>query len=303
MVAGVTFSQRDDDGYPDNEDGCPEEPEDFDRFADSDGCPDPDNDEDLILDVVDACPDDPEDFDEFEDQNGCPDPDNDEDNIVDVDDECPLDPEDLDGFEDDDGCPDPDNDDDRVLDVDDECPDEPEDIDGFEDLEGCPDPDNDRDGLPDVSDECMNEPEDFDGFEDTDGCPEEGDGLVQLTCASIEIEEAVHFETDSDVIEERSHELLDQVAMVMLSASYVRLARVEGHTDDRGSAEYNLDLSQRRAASVRTYLLAAGVEESRLESEGFGEERPVADNGSSSGRRENRRVEFIVVEQDSDCSE
>jgi outer membrane protein OmpA-like peptidoglycan-associated protein len=87
------------------------------------------------------------------------------------------------------------------------------------------------------------------------------------------------------------------------AASYVRRIRVEGHTDDRGDDDYNLDLSQRRAASVLTYLLTAGIEAGRLESEGLGETIPIADNDSRDGRAENRRVEFYVVEQDSTCGE
>ncbi|MFW6052264.1 MAG: OmpA family protein, partial [Myxococcota bacterium] len=83
--------------------------------------------------------DEPEDMDGFEDDDGCPDPDNDGDGILDEDDMCPDEPEDMDGFEDDDGCPDPDNDGDRILDEDDECPNEPETYNGFEDEDGCPD--------------------------------------------------------------------------------------------------------------------------------------------------------------------
>jgi outer membrane protein OmpA-like peptidoglycan-associated protein len=78
--------------------------------------------------------------DDFEDVDGCPDPDNDKDGILDADDKCPNEPEDKDGFEDEDGCPDPDNDKDGILDADDKCPNEPEDMDGYEDEDGCPDP-------------------------------------------------------------------------------------------------------------------------------------------------------------------
>jgi len=88
---------------------------------------------------VDQCPDDPEDIDQFEDEDGCPDPDNDQDGILDVDDLCPNEPEDIDEFEDADGCPDPDNDQDRILDVDDECPNVPEIYNGLDDEDGCPD--------------------------------------------------------------------------------------------------------------------------------------------------------------------
>ena len=120
-----------------------------------------DRDGDGIKDDEDQCPDDPEDFDGFQDQDGCPDPDNDNDGILDVDDKCPMVPEDHDGDEDEDGCPegaDGDRDGDGILDSVDKCPDVPEDRDGFEDQDGCPDPDNDQDGIPDKSDKCPNDP-------------------------------------------------------------------------------------------------------------------------------------------------
>jgi hypothetical protein len=75
------YGDRDGDGIYDNEDSCPDDPEDFDGFEDVEGCPDPDNDQDQILDVDDECPNDPEDYDKFEDEDGCPDPDNDQDTI------------------------------------------------------------------------------------------------------------------------------------------------------------------------------------------------------------------------------
>ena len=87
-------------------DKCPREPEDKDTFEDTDGCPDPDNDQDGIPDKKDLCPNDPEDKDGFQDEDGCPDPDNDRDGILDRVDKCPNEPETFNGFEDEDGCPD-----------------------------------------------------------------------------------------------------------------------------------------------------------------------------------------------------
>jgi outer membrane protein OmpA-like peptidoglycan-associated protein len=292
----------DGDGLIGSADQCPREPEDFDGFEDEDGCPDPDNDGDGVLDVADDCPNDPEDRDGFEDEDGCPDPDNDGDGILDIHDQCPNDPEDFDGFEDEDGCPDPDNDGDGIPDTEDMCPMEPEDLDGFEDEDGCPDPDNDGDGILDVDDACPNDAEDFDGFEDEDGCPEEGAGMVAITCEAIDIAESVFFDTDSDVIQARSYPLLDQVAGVLRSVRHIRMVRVEGHTDNRGRADYNLDLSRRRAASVVRYLVERGIEPARLTSEGFGPNQPIADNRTAQGRATNRRVVFVIVEQDSTCT-
>jgi outer membrane protein OmpA-like peptidoglycan-associated protein len=213
-----------------------------------------------------------------------------------------LEPEDRDQFEDEDGCADPDNDRDGVLDAADSCPLEPEDRDQFEDEDGCPDPDNDFDGILDGKDKCPKEPEDFDGFEDRDGCPEEGSGLVKLTCERIEIKEAVYFDSSADTIQKRSFALLDQVSELLDQAQHIKRVRVEGHTDNRGKPQYNLELSKRRAAAVSKYLSEHGVQSTRLESEGYGLDKPISDNSTEPGRAANRRVEFVVVEQSSQCT-
>jgi outer membrane protein OmpA-like peptidoglycan-associated protein len=70
---------------------------------------------------------------------------------------------------------------------------------------------------------------------------------------------------------------------------------VEGHTDSQGVASYNQDLSQRRAQSVRDYLVSRGIATDRITAQGFGLTRPIADNGSPEGRANNRRVEIIVL--------
>jgi outer membrane protein OmpA-like peptidoglycan-associated protein len=262
-----------------------------------------DTDGDGFLDPSDGCPLDPEDKDKFEDQDGCSDPDNDKDGILDKVDACPLEPEDTDDFEDENGCPDPDNDKDGILDTDDSCPLEPEDTDDFEDQDGCVDPDNDKDGILDRDDECVMEPEDLDGFEDENGCPEAGGGKVKVTCEKIDLGESVYFDTNKDVIQSRSFELLDQVVSVLNSAKHIKRVRVEGHTDSQGSDKKNLELSKRRAASVMRYLTEHGVDQARLESEGFGETKPIDDNKTKDGRANNRRVELVIVEQDSSCKE
>ncbi|MCB9524729.1 MAG: OmpA family protein [Myxococcales bacterium] len=294
---------RDGDGILDDVDQCPDQPEDKDDFEDADGCPDPDNDNDGILDAEDNCPNDPEDKDGFQDADGCPDPDNDNDGILDAQDQCPMDPEDKDDFQDEDGCPDPDNDRDGIKDVDDKCPMDPEDKDGFEDEDGCPDPDNDKDGIPDVKDACPLEPETINGVNDEDGCPDKGKVMVKVTREKIEILEKVFFETNSDVIKTVSFGILNQVAAVLKANAHIKKLRVDGHTDDRGKDDYNLDLSDRRAASVVRYLVAQGVDRARLESKGFGEEQPIDTNKTSKGRANNRRVEFLILEQDAGGTE
>jgi large repetitive protein len=261
----------------------------------------PDSDGDGLRDPDDSCPMQPEDRDSFQDADGCPDPDNDQDGVLDVHDRCPQDSEDIDQFEDEDGCADPDNDQDGIPDSADKCPMQPEDRDSFEDEDGCPDPDNDRDGRLDADDKCPNEPEDFDGFEDHDGCPEEGAGLVKLTCDRIEIKEAVYFDSSADSIQQRSFGLLDQVSALLVQAEHIKRVRIEGHTDNRGKPQYNLELSQRRAAAVLHYLTEHGVDAARLESEGYGLGKPIADNNTTEGRAANRRVEFLIVEQSTEC--
>ena len=71
---------------------------------------------------------------------------------------------------------------------------------------------------------------------------------------------------------------------------------IEGHTDSRGTHAYNVDLSQRRAAAVRTYLIDNGVDASRLTSEGMSFDVPVASNATDSGRAQNRRIEFHIAD-------
>jgi outer membrane protein OmpA-like peptidoglycan-associated protein len=72
--------------------------------------------------------------------------------------------------------------------------------------------------------------------------------------------------------------------------------RVEGHTDSTGSAEFNLKLSQDRAGSVATLLSTQGVDAARIQTAGYGMDRPVADNSTAAGRQKNRRVEIIIAE-------
>jgi outer membrane protein OmpA-like peptidoglycan-associated protein len=86
---------------------------------------------------------------------------------------------------------------------------------------------------------------------------------------------------------------LDQLSAAIQSDPDVQLT-IEGHTDSTGGRDYNLDLSQRRAAAVRTYLTSRGVDAARIQSTGLGPDYPVASNGTEAGRQQNRRVEVIV---------
>lgn len=212
--------------------------------------------------------------------------DTDGDGIIDELDACPLEPEDFDGFEDEDGCPDLDNDGDGILDVDDACPLEP----GLPENDGCPD--RDSDGIVDRLDNCPDEP----GPPENQGCPEEQ--VVVIEEGQLQLLEKIYFDFDSATLQERSHPVLDNVAAVLKAHPEVTLVRVEGHTDSRGRAAYNMKLSQRRAESVVRYLVGEGVSPDRLVAEGFGESDPLIPNATTEEEyAQNRRVEFEFVER------
>ncbi len=255
-----------------------------------------DTDGDGIPDSQDLCPNEREDKDGFDDEDGCPDPDNDQDGIPDKLDKCPNESEDRDGFQDNDGCPETDNDNDGIPDAQDKCPNDAEDRDGFQDDDGCPDLDNDGDGIADAADKCPNEPETRNGVDDDDGCPDSG-GQVVIVGGRIEIPDAIQFETGKATLAGRSEALLDRIADKMKSNPQVKRVRIEGHTDDVGSAKKNQDLSQQRSESVRDYLIKKGVEGDRLQAVGYGDTRPLDKRKSAEARAKNRRVEFIIVEQ------
>jgi OmpA-OmpF porin, OOP family len=294
-----SIGDRDGDGYKDDVDECPDDPEDFDRFQDEDGCPEPDNDRDGILDVDDECPLVPEDHDGDADDDGCPEGsegDRDGDGILDNVDKCPDDPEDRDGFQDEDGCPDPDNDNDGILDVDDLCPNNPEDKDNFEDEDGCPDPDNDKDRILDVDDSCPNDPETYNGFEDEDGCPDRGNVIIEEN--QIIILEKIYFATDSAEILQRSYPIVDAVAATLIGNPQITLVEVQGHADERGGDDYNIRLTADRAASVVQALGQRGVDLKRLRSAGYGERCPIDPAHNASAWDKNRRVEFKIIRTD-----
>ncbi len=127
--------------------------------------------------------------------------------------------------------------------------------------------------------------------------------LAEVTAERIDIKDSVYFETAKAVIKSESFELLDQVATIMIDHPEITSLRVEGHTDSRGRASYNLDLSTRRAASVLEYLVQKGVDRSRLESEGFGESKPIDPANNSAAWTKNRRVDFFIAERADDEQE
>ncbi len=293
---GTTAGDSDKDGVNDDDDKCLNEPEDRDGFQDADGCPDPDNDADGILDAADKCPTEAETKNGFEDEDGCPDVgDDDKDGIPNDKDKCPKEAETKNGFEDDDGCPDVlDGDNDGINDDKDKCPKEAETKNGFEDDDGCPDtlPDQDKDGIFDKDDKCPSEAETKNGFEDNDGCPDElPKKLAKTFSGAIK---GIEFDLGKATIKTKSFKVLAVAVKLMKEFPEIKV-EVAGHTDNLGEAAANKKLSQERAESVKTYLVAQGIDASRVFAVGFGDEKPVADNAKKAGQAKNRRIEFKLL--------
>ena len=262
-----------------------------------------DSDKDGIPDKIDKAPRLPEDFDGFQDDDGAPDLDNDGDGINDVYDKAPMEPEDHDGFQDSDGIPDPDNDDDGILDVNDACPgtdatvangiETEEDFDGFEDTDGCPDDDNDKDGIPDTKDQCPDQAENFNNFQDDDGCPDEKDAMAMDKGQAL-ILEGVNFASGSATLTTNAKRILDKAVDVLKKYPEMEL-EIRGYTDNTGSYNGNVNISRRRAESVKAYLVLNGIFPTRLVVKGLGPENPIAPNNTADGRARNRRIEFYRV--------
>jgi outer membrane protein OmpA-like peptidoglycan-associated protein len=104
----------------------------------------------------------------------------------------------------------------------------------------------------------------------------------------------IYFDSGSAVLKTESYPVLDGVANLLIANPGARI-EVSGHTDSQGSESSNQSLSERRAASVRDYLVSRGVAASMLTTAGYGESRPVASNDTADGRARNRRIEFTVL--------
>ncbi len=237
-------------------------------------------------------------------------------------DQCPQQPEDIDGFEDDDGCPELDNDGDEVEDRSDFCPNEPEDQDGIADKDGCPETNQDGDGLDDGLDRCPLVPGPLRAsgcpWEDTDAdcvpdhldaCPELAGQVASGGCVDaplawadwdrVRLGRSVVFEISKAVIKPRSFEVLEALAALLKANPQITLLEIQGH-DPEDSNRYSIKLSERRARSVREFLLAQGVAPERLEARGYGESMPLVPVTGLSGRAlkearaTNRRIDLVI---------
>jgi outer membrane protein OmpA-like peptidoglycan-associated protein len=120
---------------------------------------------------------------------------------------------------------------------------------------------------------------------------------VDANCHIIEqsvIVRAVDFEFNSTRLTAPAQQTLDQVANALQTQPELQV-EIQGHSDSIGSDAYNLDLSKRRAESVKSYLVSKGLVASSLTAQGFGKTKPIASNSTAEGRAENRRVEFEVT--------
>jgi outer membrane protein OmpA-like peptidoglycan-associated protein len=137
-----------------------------------------------------------------------------------------------------------------------------------------PPPDADGDGVADARDQCADTPR--------------GEQVDAIGC-SYEMRLDVYFAHDSAILSSESGVDLDRVVELLMRVSTIS-GVIEGHSDSTGAAEYNQALSERRAQAVMAYLTERGINRSRLQAVGFGESRPIADNGTDAGRADNRRV-------------
>ena len=232
--------------------------------------PPADTDKDGIIDTQDKCPTVPG----LAKYQGCPIPDTDKDGINDEQDKCPTVP----GLARYAGCPIPDTDGDGVNDEEDKCPKVP----GLARYAGCPIPDTDGDGLNDEVDKC---PKDK-GSAANNGCPL----LEEIVEYKFDFRK-VQFITGSASLTKTAKTELDKAAKIMNEHPDIKVS-VEGHTDNTGRAALNQTLSEKRAASVKAYIVSKGVAADRLVTKGFGSGKPVGSNKTTAGRALNRRVEF-----------
>ena len=174
--------------------------------------------------------------------------------------------------------------------------------------------DTDKDGIPDNKDACpeVAGPKEFNGCPDTDGdgvldkddlCPEVAGPASNKGCPEPDEKEqkqlnqyakTILFDTGKATIKFQSAEVLNQIINVLKKYPNSRF-RIEGHTDSTGKKAKNMILSQNRADAVKVYLIQGGIDAGRLESQGFGPEKPIASNKNKKGRELNRRVEINLI--------
>jgi outer membrane protein OmpA-like peptidoglycan-associated protein len=152
--------------------------------------------------------------------------------------------------------------------------------------------DHDRDGVPDGQDRCPHTPDG--GKVGADGCPRKLPP-VRLEPAGIVVEGRLDFREGTAQLVAESLPLVRQLADLLRASPELELLEIRCHTAAEGSRAASVRLSQERADTLRTHLIARGVAAARLRSKGYGPSLPVADNDTPAGRDANRRVEIIVL--------
>jgi peptidoglycan-associated lipoprotein len=117
---------------------------------------------------------------------------------------------------------------------------------------------------------------------------EQGSASSELAAV---LTQKVYFDYDQDVLRDDARAVLDAKVPILLANPNVSVA-ITGHTDERGTAEYNLALGQRRAAQVKRYLVGKGIDESRLSTQSLGDSQPAVEGTDESAYQQNRRAEF-----------
>jgi len=188
-----------------------------------------------------------------------------------------------------------DSDGDGVLDKNDDCPDTPRGA--TVDSRGCPH-DSDGDGVWDGIDQCPDTPRGV--TVDSRGCPipepRTPPPLIQrLLEKKAVILEGVEFDVDKETLRPASYTTLNEVAASLKDYPEIRV-EIQGHTDSSASSAHNQALSNRRAESVRAYLVSKGINASHFNAKGYGEDYPIADNTTKEGKQRNRRVELHRID-------
>jgi outer membrane protein OmpA-like peptidoglycan-associated protein len=295
---GIGFSIRfggykdsDGDGVGNSSDKCPRVKEDFDGFEDEDGCPEYDNDEDLLLDSVET------NTGEFIDENNTgTDPnsyDSDGDSLNDYDEIFTYKSNPTKSDSDGDTINDGDevnlyNTNPALSDTDDDGLSDNDELNIFN--TDPTNPDTDGDGVLDGADKCPIEPENYNGFKDEDGCPDDKPEIVFQKKAPI-ILEGVQFRSGSSKLTGESKVLIQKVIRSLKDYPEIHL-EISGHSDNTGSRSKNIKLSKQRADSVKEYIVSQGIASNRLRAIGLGPDHPIASNSTKEGRSKNRRIEF-----------
>jgi outer membrane protein OmpA-like peptidoglycan-associated protein len=150
-------------------------------------------------------------------------------------------------------------------------------------------PDTDGDGVNDKEDKCPT----VAGITSNHGCPPIKKEIVEKVNYAAK---KIFFAVGSEKILPASYSALNNVVAILRTDSTLKLV-VEGHTDNVGKPASNLTLSQKRADAVKHYLIQKGLDASRLEAIGYGQDKPVDDNSKPEGRAANRRVELKLSQQ------